>query len=107
MALALFAQIGLLAQLVSLLVPALGAKGAGFAAGLATAAAILGRTLVGWLMPADADRRLVASVSLLVQALGCAAFVAGGGSSVPLMLAGVVLLGLGIGNATSLPPPIA
>jgi len=51
MALGLFAQIGLLAHLFSLLVPALGAQLAGFAAGGATASAILGRTLVGWLTP--------------------------------------------------------
>ena len=51
MRLGLFAQIGLLAHLFSLLVPALGQQLAGFAAGLATAAAIAGRTLVGWLMP--------------------------------------------------------
>ena len=41
MGLALFAQVGLVAHLVSLLVPTLGAQGAGLAAGLATAAAIL------------------------------------------------------------------
>ena len=58
MALGLFAQIGLLAHLFSLLVPALGAQAAGLAMGGATAAAIAGRTLVGWLMPASADRRL-------------------------------------------------
>ncbi len=52
MALALFAQIGLIAQLVSLLAPALGPDGAGWAAGLATAAAIVGRLAVGWTMPA-------------------------------------------------------
>ena len=51
MALGLFAQSGLLAHLFSLLVPALGAQLAGFAAGGATASAILGRTLVGWLTP--------------------------------------------------------
>jgi Major Facilitator Superfamily len=51
MAFGLFAQIGLLAHLFSLLVPALGAQNAGIAAGAATAAAILGRTLFGWLMP--------------------------------------------------------
>ena len=55
MALGLFAQIGLLAHLFSLLVPALGPQLAGFATGGATAAAIAGRTLVGWLMPAHAD----------------------------------------------------
>jgi MFS family permease len=47
MALGLFAQIGLLAHLFSLLVPALGAQWAGLAMGGATAAAIAGHTLVG------------------------------------------------------------
>jgi MFS family permease len=107
MALALFAQIGLIAHLVSLLRPALGAQGAGFAAGLGTAAAILGRTLVGWLMPRAADRRVIASASLLVQGLGCLALIIAGGTSIPWLVAGVVLIGLGIGNATSLPPLIA
>ena len=106
MALALFAQIGLLAHLVSLLVPALGVQGAGLAAGLSTAAAIVGRQLVGWFMPAGADRRVVASISLLVQALGCLCLLHVAGSSEFGMLAGVVLIGLGIGNATSLPPLI-
>ena len=104
--LALFAQIGLIAHMVSLLVPALGAQGAGLAAGLATAAAILGRTLVGWCMPASADRRVVVCLSLGVQALGCVCLMLAGGAAWPLLL-GVVLIGLGIGNATSLPPLIA
>src|SRR5262249_53203547 len=75
MALGLFAQIGLLAHLFSLLVPALGAQLAGCAAGTATAAAIAGRTLIGWLMPVGADRRLFGCGSYLVQILGCLAFV--------------------------------
>jgi fucose permease len=107
MALALFAQIGLIAHLVSLLVPAVGPRGAGLAAGLATAAAILGRTLVGWLMPSAADRRVIASASLFVQATGCGILILAEGTSISLLLAGVVLFGLGIGNATSLPPLIA
>lgn len=107
MALGLFAQIGLIAHLFSLLTPALGAQGAGLAAGLATAAAILGRTLVGWLMPRDADRRLMAALNYGVQACGCLAFIAAGSTSIPLLLLGVALFGLGIGNATSLPPLIA
>lgn len=107
MALALFAQIGLIAHLVSLLVPALGQQGAGLAAGLATAGAILGRSLVGWFMPASADRRIVAVTSLLVQVIGCGALMLAGGTSVPLLLLGVLLFGLGIGNATSLPPLVA
>src|ERR1700720_2360478 len=60
MTLGLFAQIGLIAHLFSLLAPALGAQPAGWALGMATALAIAGRALVGWLMPAGADRRLVA-----------------------------------------------
>jgi hypothetical protein len=104
MALGLFAQIGILAHLFSLLVPALGAQLAGVAAGAATASAIAGRTLVGWLMPVGADRRLVASASYAVQIMGSLAFLLAAGDSVPLLLVGVILFGAGIGNATSLPP---
>ena len=107
MALGLFAQIGLLAHLFSLLVPALGEELAGVAAGAATAAAILGRTLVGWMMPVGADRRLVACLSYGVQILGSLAFLFAAGGNVPLLLLGVLLFGAGIGNATSLPPLIA
>jgi hypothetical protein len=107
MALGLFAQIGLLAHLFSLLVPAFGAQLAGVAAGTATAAAIAGRTLVGWLMPVGADRRRVACASYFVQIIGSLAFFFAAGANVPLLLFGVVLFGAGIGNATSLPPLIA
>jgi hypothetical protein len=107
MALSLFAQIGLIAQLFSLLVPAFGAQSAGVAMGAATAAAIAGRTLVGALMPAGADRRLVAATSYAVQIAGSIAFILAAGTSVPLLIVGVVLFGAGIGNATSLPPLIA
>src|ERR1700720_2545610 len=74
MAFGLFAQIGLLAHLFSLLVPALGAQLAGFATGAATAAALVGRTLVGWLMPVGADRRLFGCANYFVQILGSLAF---------------------------------
>lgn len=106
MALGLFAQIGLIAHLLSVLAPLLGAQTAGLAMGAATASAIAGRTLVGWLMPAGADRRKVACLAYAIQI----------GGSLVLMLAadhawavwlGVVLFGSGIGNATSLPPLIA
>lgn len=107
MALGLFAQIGLLAHLFSLLVPALGAQLAGFAAGAATVAAIAGRTLFGWLMPPGADRRLFAASSYLIQIFGALAFYLAAGDSVPMLLLGVLLFGFGIGNATSLPPLIA
>ena len=107
MALGLFAQIGLIAHLFSLLVPALGAQNAGLAMGFATACAIVGRTLVGWLMPVGADRRLVACVSYGVQVIASLVLIAAAGTSIPLLLIGVALFGAGIGNATSLPPLIA
>lgn len=107
MALGLFAQIGMVAHLYSLLVPALGTQQAGWAMGLATAFALIGRTAFGWLMPPDADRRLVTAVSYGVQVCGLVALIAAGGASVPLLLLGVALFGFGIGNATSLPPLIA
>ena len=107
MAIGLFAQIGLIAHMFSLLVPGLGSQQAGLAMALATAAAIGGRTLVGWLMPPGADRRLVACASYVVQIAGAAAFIAAAGRSVPLLYLGVILFGAGIGNATSLPPLIA
>jgi MFS family permease len=107
MTLGLFAQIGLLAHLFSLLVPALGAQLAGVAAGAATASAIVGRTLFGWLMPIGTDRRLFACASYLVQIAGSLAFLLAAGNHVPMLLLGVVLFGFGIGNATSLPPLIA
>jgi hypothetical protein len=107
MALGLFAQIGLLAHLFSLLAPALGAQLAGIAAGTATASAIVGRTLFGWFMPIGADRRLFACASYLVQIAGSLAFLLAAGTDIPMLLLGVVLFGFGIGNATSLPPLIA
>jgi MFS family permease len=90
MALGLFAQIGLIAHLFSLLIPAFGAQFAGLAMGGATAAAIAGRTLVGWLMPIGSDRRLVASASYFVQIVGTVAFLLAGGDNVPLLLVGDV-----------------
>ena len=107
MALGLFAQIGLLAHLFSLIVPALGAPWAGITMGLATASAIAGRSAFGWLMPPGADRRIVACLSYGIQIAGCLLLLAFGVGNVPLVLAGVMLFGFGIGNATSLPPLIA
>jgi Major Facilitator Superfamily len=107
MALGLFAQIGLTAHLFSLLAPVLGAQPAGLAMGLATALAIGGRTLIGWLMPLGADLRLWACASCAVQLAGSLAFAFAAGSSIPLLLLGTALFGAGFGNSTSLPPLIA
>jgi MFS family permease len=106
MALGLFAQIGLIAHLYSLLVPSLGAQTAGIVAGLATAAAILGRTVVGWALRPGADRRRLAAASYGVQIAGCLCM-ATAGPCVEALIFGVFLFGLGIGNATSVPPMIA
>ena len=107
MAFGLFAQIGLTAHLFSLLVPALGAQQAGLAMAAVTAMAIIGRTLLGWAMPLGADRRLLACAGYAAQFAGSVAFIYAAGTSVPLLLLGVVLFGAGFGNATSLPPLIA
>ncbi|WP_333830570.1 MFS transporter [Pararhodobacter sp.] len=107
MALGLFAQIGLLAHLFSLLVPVLGEGMAGLAMGGATLAAILGRSLVGWVMPVSADRRVVASLSYAVQVGGSLLFLLAAGEGGMWLALGIALFGLGIGNATSLPPLIA
>jgi hypothetical protein len=107
MALGLFTQIGLVVHLYSLLVPALGASQAGLAMGLVTAMAIVGRWLIGRAMPSATDRRLVACGSTAIQIMGCVVFIIAAGTSVPLLLLGVVLFGAGFGNGTWLPPLIA
>jgi hypothetical protein len=105
--LGLFAQVGLIAHLFSLLVPALGEAGAGAASALTTGAAVAGRTLFGWLLPPGAARRLVAAAVYVVQVCGSLALLAAGGEQVALLMLGVVLFGVGLGNVTSLPPLVA
>lgn len=107
MALGLFAQIGLIAHLYSLLVPALGTQIAAYAAALSTVCAILGRTALGWLMKPSTDRRVVAAANYAMQCLGCVAFLLAQGDGIVWLFAGVMLVGFGIGNTTSLPPLIA
>jgi hypothetical protein len=107
MTLGLFAQIGLTAHLFSLLVPALGAQAAGWAMALITVMAIAGRGVLAATMRPGTDRSLFACIGYLAQFCGCVAFVIAGGDSVPWLFAGIVLFGIGFGNATSLPPLIA
>ncbi len=107
MALALFAQIGLVAHLFSILVPALGERGAGLTMGAATLMAVAGRFMVGWFIPPNANRRNFVALSILVQIGGgllLAAYV-DGVAAVAVIAA--LLFGFGIGNATLLPPLIA
>jgi hypothetical protein len=51
-------------------------------------------------MPVGADRRLVACVSYAVQVAGSIVFIVAAGTSVPLLLLGMVLFGAGFGNST-------
>ncbi|MBS0243284.1 MAG: MFS transporter [Proteobacteria bacterium] len=107
MALSLFAQIGLLAHLYSLLTLPLGKQTAGLLMVVATACAIGGRTVVGWCMGPDSDRRRLAAANLGMQFVGSCAMLLAAGNNVPLLIIGVMLFGAGIGNVTSLPPLIA
>lgn len=106
MAIGLFAQVGMLAHLYSLLHPILGEVEAGYLLSGATACAVLGRSLFGWLMAPGANRRTIAGLSYGVQILGCVMLVAGLAGNEWLAIIGVLLFGFGIGNATSLPPLI-
>jgi len=101
--LGLVAQIGLVAHLFSLLGPTLGSGGAGLTMGGAKACAISGRFLLGSVMPLGADRRMVAAANARMQAIGSVVLLCAG-SSVPLLLLGCALFGLG--HVTSLPPLI-
>lgn len=107
MSLGLFAQIGLIAQLFSLMVPSVGPRLAGGIMALATGCGMGGRLLMGWLLGHRTDRRRAAAASYSVQAAGTLLLWIAGPDHLALLLLGVVLFGLGIGNATSLPPLIA
>lgn len=106
MALGLFAQIGLIAHLFSILVPHVGERAAGWAMALATLCAVGGRYAVGKLLAPGVDRRLVAVTAYAIQIVGSIVLMTAGGHPVLLWL-GIMLFGSGIGNATSLPPLIA
>jgi hypothetical protein len=107
MAAGLFAQVGLLAHLFSVLVPVLGAQAAGLAMGFATACAIAGRMLVAHLLPAGANPRLAAALAYGVQLAGSLLLLGVDAQQTGWVLLGVALFGSGIGNAVSLPPLIA
>ena len=106
-ALGLFAQIGLFAHLFSLLVPALGTAGAGLSISFVTGCAVLGWTLLGAALPANADRRIAGAANFGVQIAGSVALLLANGSSVLLLVLACALFGLGMGNLVSLPPLIA
>jgi len=107
MTLALFAQTGLVAHLVSVLAPVLGRQGAGLAAGALGIAAIVGRLAIGSRATSASNWRAIACYSLVAQALGCGVLMLSHGNNPTLLVLGVVLFGLGVGNAISVPPVIA
>jgi predicted MFS family arabinose efflux permease len=104
-ALGLFAQIGLIAHLVTLLAPRLGDGGAAAALSLATVCAVLGRSAMGALI-GGTRRRAAAAGNFAVQAAGTLLLAWSGGPDWAALL-GCLLFGLGIGNLLSLPPLIA
>jgi MFS family permease len=106
MSLGLFAQIGLIAHLYSILVGRMGAHNASFAMGLATASAMGGRYLAARLMTQGIDRRQLACLGYAIQMLGTLMLL-GLDSHPAVAWVAVLLIGSGIGNATSLPPLIA
>jgi MFS family permease len=102
-ALGLFAQIGLVAHMVTRLAPVFGVANAAAAVSLTTGCAVLGRYLLGVMM--SADPRLAAMVNFWMQAAGATCLAFGTGPAV--LLLGCVLFGLGVGNLVLLSPLIA
>jgi hypothetical protein len=107
MAMGLFAQIGLLAHLYGQLVPRLGLHTAGWSLSLATASAIAGRYIAARTLSRFADRRIPSALSYGIQLIGSLCLLATHHGPMSLIFFGILLFGLGIGNATSLPPLIA
>lgn len=107
MSLGLFAQIGLIAQLFSLMAPTTGVRMAGWIMALATGCGMAGRLIMARLLGASTDRRGAAAASYAMQALGTLILWAAGPEHLAFFMLGIVFFGLGIGNATSLPPLIA
>jgi MFS family permease len=99
-ALGLTAQVGVLTHLVALVAPILEVNGAARAVSIATAAAVIGRLVTGFLVD-RMNRRVVASATLVIQIAGLALLA--WAPSGRVVYAGCVLFGLGVGNLTTLP----
>jgi len=94
----------MIVHLFALLVPALAAQIAGLTVGTIGLAVILGRSVLSRLLIWERLRLLS---TLRFNSSVRAVFILAGGETILLLLRGVVLLGFGIGNGTSLPPLIA
>ena len=99
-ALGLTAQVGVLTHLVALVAPTLEVEGAARAVSTATAAAVIGRLVTGFLVD-RMNRRAVASATLVIQIAGLALLA--WAPTATGVYAGCILFGLGVGNLTTLP----
>ena len=99
-ALGLTAQVGFLTHQVAFLSPTIGAIAAGWVVSLTTIAAVAGRIATGFILDRF-NRRAVASVNFVVQALGVGILATSTEKST--LYLGCLLFGVGVGNATSLP----
>ena len=99
-ALGLAAQVGVLTHLVALVTPMLGTGGAARVVSAATAAALIGRSVTGFVVD-RLNRRLVSSATLVIQIMGLALLAWAPSSMV--VYAGCALFGLGVGNLVTLP----
>jgi len=95
-------QVGLMVHLVSLLLPPLGAGGAGLGLAVVAACAVVGRVALGTVVD-RIDQRRAGAVGVAVQMAGMAMFFAFPAAPWALYL-GCVLFGLWVGNNITLPP---
>ncbi|HSI01217.1 MAG TPA: MFS transporter [Reyranella sp.] len=98
--LGLLAQISFIAHQVAYLEPTLGLKGAGWAVGVTSVSALIGRLAVGLIID-KVDRRLSSALVLCVQVAGMVVLLAT--SSIAGLYLGCILFGFGVGNLITLP----
>jgi hypothetical protein len=98
--LGLAAQVGFLMHEVAFLTPLLGTVGAGMALSITTLAAVAGRLLLGTVID-RMDARQAAGLNFLVEMAGLALLLWRPTDLV--LFAGCAVVGLGVGNMTSLP----
>jgi MFS transporter len=103
-ALGMFAQVGVVAHLVTRLAPILGVAEAATALSVTTASAVIGRMLLGVAL-GNTDRRAVAAAHFVMQAGGVTLLAVG--TAAITIVPGCILFGLGVGNLLTLPPLIA
>jgi MFS family permease len=64
-------------------------------------------TFLGMVIGPNADRRVIAAANVALQSCGSVVLIVAAGHSIPRLLLGCLLFGLGPGNVASLPPLIA